>query len=60
MTRTASKIALRLQSGPASVTRSEASEEPISIDETALAKLIAFFRLLDNWGREAKSNAETV
>lgn len=53
MTRAASKIATRPQSGPASMARSEASEGPISIDEAALAKLIAFFRLLDKWDREA-------
>ena len=60
MTQTASKIVTPPQSGPDSVTRSEASDESISIDEVALAKLITFFRLLDKWDLEAKRNAETM
>ena len=35
---------------------SAASEAPISIDEASLAALIAFFRLLDKWDQEARTN----
>jgi len=41
------------------VKRSEAREEPVSIGEAAVAKLIAFFRLLDTWDREAKAMQKT-
>jgi hypothetical protein len=60
MTRTASQIAVRPQSVSGPAAGSEESEEPISIDEAAFAKLIAFFKLLDKWDREAKRNAETM
>lgn len=60
MTRTTSKIATQLQSAPGSVTRSEASDESISIDEVDLSELIAFFRLLDKWDLEAQRNAESL
>ena len=30
------------------------------LDESSLAALISFFRVLDRWEREAKSDAETV
>jgi hypothetical protein len=52
MTQTASRIATRCQSEPTSVTRSEANEEPLSTNEVALAKLIAFFKVLDKWDYE--------
>jgi hypothetical protein len=31
-----------------------------TLDEAAIAKLIAFFRLLDKWDLEAKRNAENM
>jgi hypothetical protein len=52
MTQTASQIATQPQREPNSLMRSEESEESVSIDEVALAELIAFFRLLDKWDLE--------
>jgi len=52
MTQTTSQIATRHQSERDSVARSEATDESISIDEVAVAELIAFFRLLDKWDLE--------
>ena len=35
-------------------------EEASALDETAVATLIAFFRLLDEWDVEARGNAEIM
>jgi len=62
MTRTAPKIAQEPQSELASMTRSGPiiDEEASAFDETAVATLIAFFRLLDEWDVEARGNAEIM
>jgi hypothetical protein len=59
MTRTASQIAMQAQSGQDSMERLEASIDKgaSTLDEAAVAKLIAFFRLLDKWDREEKNDA---
>jgi len=60
MTRRASQIATQSGKSPDSLTLSEADEESISIDDVALAKLIAFFRLLDKWDLDAQHDAEIM
>jgi len=44
------------------MTRSDVSidEGASALDEAAIAKLIAFFRLLDKWDLEAKRNGENL
>ena len=61
MTRTASQITAQPEKGSECVTRSEVRTHlGATLDEADIAKLIAFFRLLDKWDLEAKRNAENM
>jgi hypothetical protein len=60
MARRNSQIVTHPQNEGLSVMRSEASVAPTAIDRADLSKLIAFFKLLQQWEREEGTNANKL